>query len=96
MITLTAYEDQKKKFDQKMKSIKDLNSKVADELDRVTLELWALAHEGGKRYGALTSKLSESFNGVLRGARHLPITALVQQTFYKCVSYFWIIFTVFK
>ena len=33
-------------------------------------------------------KIIEWINGVLKGARMLPITALVQLTFYRCVSYF--------
>ena len=36
----------------------------------------------------MTTNLSECFNGVLRGARSLPITAMVQYIFFKLVSYF--------
>ena len=36
----------------------------------------------------MTTNLSECFNGVLKGARSLPITALVKFTFYKVNSYF--------
>ncbi|XP_028124939.1 uncharacterized protein LOC114321901 [Camellia sinensis] len=82
MITSAAYENQK------IKSIKDLNSKATDEFDRLPLELWALVDDGGKHYGDMTTNLSKSFNGVLKGARHLPIRSLVQLTFYKCVNYF--------
>ena len=31
----------------------------------------------------MTTNMSEVFNGVLKGARNLPITALVQLTFYN-------------
>ena len=36
----------------------------------------------------MTTNLFEVFNGVLKGARNLPITALVQLTFYRVNSYF--------
>ena len=36
----------------------------------------------------MTTNIVEWINGVLKGARMLPITALVQLTFYRCVSYF--------
>ena len=36
----------------------------------------------------MTTNLSVCFNGVLKGARSLPIIALVKFTFFKLVSYF--------
>ena len=36
----------------------------------------------------MTTNLSECFNGVLKGAHSLPITAMVQYIFFKLVSYF--------
>ncbi|KAL6313700.1 hypothetical protein AAG906_010118 [Vitis piasezkii] len=48
----------------------------------------ALSHDGGRRYGIMTTNMSEVFNSVLKGARSLPITALVQLTFFQLNSYF--------
>ena len=36
----------------------------------------------------MTTNIVECINGLLKGVRMLPITALVQLTFYQCVSYF--------
>jgi len=47
-----------------------------------------LAHNNGRRYEAMTTNLSECFNGVLKGARSLPITAMVRFTHFKVNSYF--------
>ena len=52
------------------------------------MEKWTLAHDGGHCYGAMTTNLSESFNGIPKSARNLPITALVELTYYCCVAYF--------
>ena len=36
----------------------------------------------------MTTNMSEVFNSVLKGAHNLPITALVQLTFFRLNSYF--------
>ena len=55
-------------------------------------KMWAMdsddQHDGGHRYKAMTTNLSESFNGFLKSARNLPITALVKLTDHHCVAYF--------
>lgn len=42
----------------------------------------------GRRYGHMTTNLSEAVNKVFRGARNLPITALVKCTYGRLVEYF--------
>ncbi|RYQ89727.1 hypothetical protein Ahy_B09g096225 isoform F [Arachis hypogaea] len=42
----------------------------------------ALAFDGGYRWGHMTTNLVECINSVLKGARNLPVTALVKATFY--------------
>ncbi|KAH0703208.1 hypothetical protein KY285_017486 [Solanum tuberosum] len=44
----------------------------------IPLDKWTISHDGGKRWGVLTTNLSESFNGVLKKARGLPVTAMVR------------------
>ncbi|RVW53212.1 Serine/threonine-protein phosphatase 7 long form-like [Vitis vinifera] len=57
-------------------------------LEGIHFEKWALSHDGGRRYGIMTTNMSEVFNSVLKGARSFPITAFVQLTFYRLNSYF--------
>ena len=47
-----------------------------------------LSHDGGQRYGIKTTNTSKVFNSVLKGARSLLVTALVQLTFFRLNSYF--------
>ena len=47
-----------------------------------------LAYDSGHRFGHMTTNLSKCVNGVLKGGRNLPITRLVQMTYYKLVEYF--------
>ncbi|XP_025627740.1 uncharacterized protein [Arachis hypogaea] len=44
---------------------------------------YALAFDGGYRWGHMTTNLVECINSVLKGARNLLITALVKATFYR-------------
>ncbi|XP_057746855.1 uncharacterized protein LOC130966107 [Arachis stenosperma] len=48
-------------------------------LDRISHEQYALAFDGSYRWSHMTTNLVECINSVLRGARNLPITALVKQ-----------------
>ena len=51
------------------------------------LDKWTQAHDGGRRYEAMTTNISECFNGVLKGARGLPIAAMVEFIWCKLVAY---------
>jgi hypothetical protein len=57
-------------------------------LDELTIQCWTLVPNDGCQYGAMTTNLSKCFNGVLKGACSLPITAMVKFIFYKLVHYF--------
>ena len=80
--------NQIRKFDMTMEVIKRYKEEARIELDMIQKEFWALAHDNGRRYRAMTTNLSECFNGVLKSVRSLPITAMVQYIFFKLVSYF--------
>ncbi|XP_075674918.1 uncharacterized protein LOC142644125 [Castanea sativa] len=53
------------------------------------LETWTLSHDRGRRYGVMTTNMLECFNGVLKDARELPISALVDYIWCKLVAYFY-------
>nr|XP_023903554.1 uncharacterized protein LOC112015381 [Quercus suber] len=53
-----------------------------------SVDMWTQSHDGGRCFGAMTTNISECFNGVLKGARGLPIAALVEFTCNKLVQYF--------
>ena len=52
-------------------------------LTTIPFQNWALSHDGGRRYGIMTTNMSEVFNSVLQGARSLPVTALVQLNLFR-------------
>jgi hypothetical protein len=47
-----------------------------------------MAFDGGCRWGHMTTNLVECMNGVFKGIRNLPITALVRTTYFRLASTF--------
>ena len=52
------------------------------------LDTWTQSHNGGRCYGAMTTNMSQCFNGVLKGSHDLPIAVMVEFTWCKLVAYF--------
>ena len=66
-----------RKFNKHMTTIGRTNSETQQWLEAIPFQLWALSHDGGRRYGIMTTNISEVFNSVLKGARSLPVTTSV-------------------
>ena len=64
------------------------NVAAARWIEAIPKEKWAQSFDDGHRFGHMTTNLAEAVNGVLKGARNLPITALVQSTFFRVLDYF--------
>lgn len=75
-------------FNQTIKDIYKLNKEVHKYLVDLDKTKWTFAHNGGHSYGVETTNNVENFNGVIKGARSLPITVAVRLIFYCLVSYF--------
>ena len=76
------------KFNKHMDTIERINLEAQRWLDVIPFEKWALSHDGGRRCGIMITNMFEVFNSVPKGARSLPITALVQLTFFRLNRYF--------
>ena len=88
LVCRAALASSQRKFNQHLTIIKRINSKAQQWLEAIPYQLWALSHDGGRKYGIMTNNMLEVFNSVLKGARSLPFTALVQLTFFRLNSYF--------
>jgi hypothetical protein len=49
---------------------------------------WAQTYEGGHRWGIMTSNGSKALNSFFRVERTLLVTAIMEETWYKCVKCF--------
>ena len=52
------------------------------------LNKWTQSDDGGRRYRAMTTNISECFNVVLKSVHGLPIATMVEFTWCKLVAYF--------
>ncbi|XP_019423103.1 PREDICTED: uncharacterized protein LOC109360782 [Lupinus angustifolius] len=82
------YELMRPRFERMLNSLRQKNSRAAAWLDQIPKEKWSQAYDGGRRYGHMTTNLAECINGVLKGSRALPITALVRATYYRLNEWF--------
>ena len=69
-----------------MTQIRELNPDAERWLRKIPLEMWTMSHDGGYRYGQATTNMIECFNGLLRSARFLPVTAMVEYIYYRSVK----------
>ncbi|XP_050877162.1 uncharacterized protein LOC127080913 [Lathyrus oleraceus] len=65
-----------------------INNDTLSWIDNIPREKWAMAYDGGQRWGHMTTNLEEAVNLVLKETQNLPITALVQSTYYRLGSLF--------
>ncbi|CAI0454491.1 unnamed protein product, partial [Linum tenue] len=79
---------QEKKFKEKMQNIRQICPEGAQWLDQHDLEMWTFHKDGGHRWGIATTNSSESINNVYRECRALPISAIVEMTFWKTNRWF--------
>ena len=79
---------QERKLNATFDLIENVNQDAHQYLKDVSKHKWALAFDKGYHYGAITTNVSECFNGVLSGAHSLPITTMVKYTWFKLNAYF--------
>ncbi|XP_061362412.1 uncharacterized protein LOC133306156 [Gastrolobium bilobum] len=76
-------------FDAAYAEFCSISPEVAAWIEAVQKEKWTRSYdEGGRRYGHMTTNLSESVNRVFKGARNMPITSLVKCTYSRLARYF--------
>ncbi|XP_074284192.1 uncharacterized protein LOC141608748 [Silene latifolia] len=88
MFGSTAMQLQNKKFDIGFRRLGELNREAQQYVVEIGIEKWSICHDGGHRYGILTTNLAEAFNNVLKGAHFLPVMALIKCVFFRVNAYF--------
>ncbi|KAL5128148.1 hypothetical protein HKD37_14G040450 [Glycine soja] len=84
-----AYTPCKHIFYQNLENFRELSLAIATWIDRISKEKWTMAYDReGRRYGHMTTNLSECINKVLKDCRNIPITTLVKSTYSRCQKYF--------
>ncbi|XP_058757866.1 uncharacterized protein LOC131631102 [Vicia villosa] len=64
------------------------NPDAGSWIDNLSREKWTRAYDNNVRWDHMTTNLVESMNGIFKGIRNLPITALVEATYFRMTSIF--------
>ncbi|WVZ04019.1 hypothetical protein V8G54_024825 [Vigna mungo] len=67
---------------------KDLVNMAAAWIDQIPRQQFTLAYDEGRRWGHLTTNLTEAINSVLKKTRNLPISSIVLAIYTRCNSLF--------
>ena len=73
---------------QKLAALKSHSPKVATWIDRIPVQKWTQAYDGGSRFRHMTTNIAECMNSILKRARSLPICALIKATFERTATWF--------
>ncbi|XP_072072111.1 uncharacterized protein [Arachis hypogaea] len=71
-----------REYEVRYQCLRERGKAYTNWLNRIPRKQYVLAFDDGYRWGHMTTNLIECINSVLKGARNLPITALVKATFY--------------
>ncbi|XP_022031480.1 uncharacterized protein LOC110932455 [Helianthus annuus] len=80
---------QQRKYDHSVDLMKGILPEAWEYLEEIGEDRWTLVHDrNNRRWGTLTTNISESFNHALKGIRMMPIKAIIERTFDKTVEHF--------
>ena len=68
--------------------IRDWSDDAVKWVDDIPKKQWLQAHDERRRWGHMTTNISECVNNVLKGVRNLPISPIVQATYYRSTELF--------
>ncbi|XP_015938259.1 uncharacterized protein LOC107494056 [Arachis duranensis] len=83
IVVNTRYSRTEQEYNKNYQRLRERGEAYAQWCDEIGVQRWVLAFDGGHRWGHMTTNLVECINSVLKGARNLPVTAIVRSTFYR-------------
>ncbi|RYR15025.1 hypothetical protein Ahy_B04g071761 [Arachis hypogaea] len=83
LVVNTGYSRTEQEYNKNYQRFKERGEAYTQWYNEIGVERWVLAFDGGHRWGYMTTNLVECINSVLKGARILPVTALVRSTLYR-------------
>ena len=84
----TAYQQKRQRASKGLRHIRHMSEEVFEYMKDMEIEKWSLAFDGGYRYGYATTNMAEVFNDIMKGARFLSVTTIVELTFYRVNKWF--------
>ncbi|XP_025670176.1 uncharacterized protein [Arachis hypogaea] len=78
-----AYSRSQREFAHYYGRFRGKNVAITNWLEEMSHSQWAQHAEEGRRFGHMTTNISECINAVMKGSRNLPITALVKSSYFR-------------
>ncbi|KAK5785468.1 hypothetical protein PVK06_040058 [Gossypium arboreum] len=82
------HEINKNRFHEMLGILHLVNKQGAVYLCNIPFEQWTQVYDDGLRYGHITTNLVECIYPILKGMRHLPITSIVRETYFRLTALF--------
>ncbi|XP_057730447.1 uncharacterized protein LOC130945758 [Arachis stenosperma] len=88
LLVNTAYAKTEVEFDYWFDILRSENPAMCDWANRIDYSLWTQYCDEGRRFGHMTTNISECVNSILKGVRNLPVCSLVKATYGRLAELF--------
>ncbi|XP_057758259.1 uncharacterized protein LOC130978852 [Arachis stenosperma] len=88
LLVNAAYAKTEVEFDYWFDILRSENPAMCDWVNRIEYSLWTQYCDEGRRFGHMTTNISECVNSILKGVRNLPICSLVKATYGRLAELF--------
>ncbi|XP_025617129.1 uncharacterized protein [Arachis hypogaea] len=88
LLVNAAYAKTEVEFDYWFDILRSENQAMCDWANRIEYSLWTQYCDEGRRFGHMTTNISECVNSILKGVRNLPVCSLVKATYGRLAELF--------
>ncbi|XP_020992737.1 uncharacterized protein LOC107481963 [Arachis duranensis] len=88
LLVNAAYAKTEVEFEYWFDILRSENPAMCDWANRIEYSLWTQYCDEGRRFGHMTTNISECVNSILKGVRNLPICSLVKATYGRLAELF--------
>ncbi|XP_016207225.1 uncharacterized protein LOC107647682 [Arachis ipaensis] len=88
LLVNAAYAKTEVEFDYWFDILRSENPAMCDWGNRIEYSLWTQYCDEGRRFGHMTTNISECVNSILKGVRNLPVCSLVKATYGRLAELF--------
>ncbi|XP_025625140.1 uncharacterized protein [Arachis hypogaea] len=88
LLVNAAYVKTEVEFDYWFDILRSENPAMCDWANRIEYLLWTQYSDEGRRFGHMTTNISECVNSILKGVRNLPVCSLVKATYGRLAELF--------
>ncbi|XP_057760846.1 uncharacterized protein LOC130981260 [Arachis stenosperma] len=88
LLVNAAYAKTEVEFDYWFDILRSEDPAMCDWANRIDYSLWTQHRDEGRRFGHMTTNISECVNSILKGVRNLPVASLVKATYCRLAELF--------